>query len=70
MGLGAQFFRDQRISCFLDTVVEEPIGVFRAEDEARSDRLPKLVVHFLVGVLVNHPQHSELCTIAQAGKLP
>ena len=47
MSLRAQFFRDQGIGGFLDTVVEEPIGIFRAEDEACSYRFPKLVVHFL-----------------------
>ena len=69
VGLRARFLRDQRIGCFLYTVVEERIGMFRAEDEARSDRFPKLAVHFFVRVLGNHPQRGELRTVAQAGEL-
>jgi hypothetical protein len=48
MGFGAQQFRDQRIGCFLDPVVEESVRIFRAEDEVRLDRFPQLGVHFLV----------------------
>src|SRR5437762_11555689 len=67
VGLRAQFLRDQRIGCFLDTVVEERIGIFRAEDEARSERFPKLAVLFLVRVLEYHLQLGGPRSIAQAG---
>src|SRR5262249_58516638 len=69
MCFGAQIFRDQRIGCFLDTVVEEPVGIFQAEDETRSDRFPKLAVHVLLRILVNHRQQGELCAIADTGQL-
>ena len=69
MGLGAQLFRDQRIRCLLDAVVEKSIGIFRVEDEPRSDRFPKLRVHFLLRILVNHRKQGEVRAVAQAGKL-
>jgi hypothetical protein len=69
MGFGTRFLRDQGIGGFLDTVVEEPIGIFRTKDQPCSHRFPKLAVHLLLGVLVNHPQHGELRAVAQAGKL-
>jgi hypothetical protein len=70
MSLSAQFLRDQRIGGFLNTVVQEPVRIFRAEDEARSDRFPKLAVHVLLRVLVDHHQRGELRAVAQTGKLP
>ncbi len=48
MRLGPEFFRDQRIGCFLNTVVQEPIGMWRAENEARSDGRPKAAVQLVL----------------------
>ncbi|HYT20531.1 MAG TPA: hypothetical protein VEW05_09915 [Candidatus Polarisedimenticolia bacterium] len=69
MSLSAQFLRDQRIGGFLDTVMEKPIGIFRAEDESCPDRVPKLAVHVLLRVLVDYHQDGELRAVAQAGKV-
>ena len=56
MSLGTRCLRDQGVGSFLHAVVEKPIGIFRANDKACSDRLPKLAVHLLDRVLRNHLQ--------------
>jgi len=66
MCFGAQLFRDQRNRLLPDTVVEEPVGIFQVEDEARfGRRFPKFAVHFLLRILVNHRQQGELCAICR-----
>src|SRR6266849_5553961 len=69
MRLGAQLFRDQRISGLPDTVVEEPVGTFRADDKSRADGFPKVFVHLLNRGLGDYAQQSELGAVAKAGKL-
>src|SRR3954452_18384342 len=68
MGFAAQFFRNQTIGGFLDTVVEKLVGIFGTKDQPCSHRFPKLAMHLLLGVLVNDPQHGEPCLVAQAGE--
>src|SRR5262249_28067468 len=70
MGLSAQFWRNERIGCFLDAVVKEPIRIFGAEDQAGSDRFPKPALQFLVRSLVHHLQEAQLGAAAQARELP
>src|SRR5215469_14204541 len=69
MGSGTRFLRDQGIGGFLDTVVEKLVGIFRTKDQPWSHRFPKLVMHLLLGVLVNDAQHGEPYAVAQAGEL-
>ncbi len=68
MGLSARFFRDQRIRCFLDPVVEECVGLLHAKNQARSNRFPKLAIHFLARLLRNHLQQDALRTVPHARK--
>ena len=65
----ASLARGEAVGGLLDTIVEEPIGIFRTKDQPCSHRFPKLTVHLLLGALVNHSQHGELRAVAKAGKL-
>src|SRR5262249_34351586 len=43
VSLGAHVFRDQGVRCLSDAIMEEPVGMVRAQEEACPHRLPKLV---------------------------
>src|SRR5262249_16849268 len=64
VSLGTQLLRDQRVRSFLHTVVQEAVGIVRAEYEARSHGFPEMVVHLFDRALIPHPQRLEFYTIA------
>ena len=53
MNRGALCFRNQRVRGFLNAVVEEPVRIFRPEDEAGLLRVLQVAIEFLFRVLVD-----------------
>ena len=66
---GRSSLRNHGIGCFLYAIVQESIGIVRAEDKSGPHCFPKVLVEFLDRLLVSHRQHVELGAVAHAGKL-
>jgi 2,3-bisphosphoglycerate-independent phosphoglycerate mutase len=50
----------QGVSRFLDPVVQESVELLRAKNESRSNRFPKLALHFLVRLLGRYLEQVQL----------
>ncbi len=59
---------DQRVGRFLDAIVEECVGVLKAEDEPRTDRLPEIRVDLLLWSALYHGQGWDPGNVSQAGE--
>ena len=64
--VGPLLFGNQRISCLLDPVVQEFVGVLLVEDQASMDCFPESRVHRLLCFSENQGQGGDLGDIAQA----
>ena len=69
MRRGPQLLRNHGIGCFLHAIVQESIGIVRAEDKSGPYCFPKVLVKFLDRLLVSHRQHVELGAVSHAGEL-
>ncbi len=49
--------------------MEETVGILRAEDQARPDRFPEVLLQFFDRTPIDHPQRVELGAVAHTGKL-
>jgi hypothetical protein len=68
MGFGAYSFRDQGIGCFLDAVVNKPIGTLQTRDEFEADSLPQIRVDLLLRSPTNDGKRLDLGAVSKAGK--
>jgi hypothetical protein len=69
MGGVAAFLRDEGIGSFLDTVVDNPVGVLQPLDRLVTDRLPEMRVDLLLRCPVHESKRRDRCAVSQARQL-
>ena len=68
VGLATEVFRNQRVSGFLDAVVNEAVSMRSTIDEASANHLPEMLVH-VVRVLEDQAKRFELRAVPEACQL-
>ena len=67
--IGAQWFRDQRVRSFLDTVVHKSVAALQALDQLQANRLPQVRVDLLLGRSVHERERRSVGAAAETGEL-
>jgi hypothetical protein len=67
--VGAQWFRDQRVRSFLDTVMHEPEGAVQPLDELQANRLPQVRADLVLRRSAHECERGQVGAVAEAGEL-
>jgi len=67
--IGARRFRNERVSGFLDAVVQEPVAAVQALDQLEANRLPQVRVELLFRRSAHQRERGQVGAVPEAGEL-
>src|SRR5262249_41847626 len=70
MSFDAMGFGNQRVRGFLNTVVQEAVGIPQREHESSSERFVQILVQRLLRAIAHRHQERRLRAVSQASELP